>query len=87
MTSAPEGPLFYEPTSERPVKDPLNPPRPASVVLRNKLAAWVRSLGVEDKGYSLGHSWRHTLARRAARAGIEERLRNAFSGWVDNDRS
>jgi integrase len=83
VKNAPEGPLFYEPASERPMRDPLNPPRPASVVLRNKLAAWVRSLGVEDKGYAPGHSWRHTFARRAARAGIEERLRNAFCGWVD----
>jgi integrase len=83
VEAAPKGPLFYELSSERPIKDPLNPPRPASVVLRNKLAAWVRSLGVEDKGYSPGHSWRHTFARRAARAGIEERLRNAFCGWVD----
>lgn len=78
------GPLFYD-TKAKSRKvvsiDPLNPPRPRYVQTRQKLAAWVRNeLGVDDKGVSPNHGWRHTFKRRAARAKIEPRIRDAFCG-------
>src|SRR5690606_26134027 len=83
VQEAGSGPLFYDPKaggSRSKVDDPLNPPRPMYVQVRQKLADWVRKLGVTDKGVSPTHGWRHTFKRRAARAKIEQRLRDAFCG-------
>jgi integrase len=76
-----KGPLFYDPSAKRKqVDDPTNPTRPASVKTRQKLAEWVRALGVTDPNISPNHAWRHTFKRRAARAHIEPRIRNAMCG-------
>jgi integrase len=81
VQKADSGPLFYETKSKRTkVEDPLNPVRPPYVIVRQKVADWVRNLGVTDKGVSPNHAWRHTFKRRAARAKIEQRLRDAFCG-------
>ena len=76
------GPLFYsEQTSSKEIKDdPTNPSRPRSVKTRERLADWVRTLGVTDKAIRPNHAWRHTFKRRAARAGIEARVRDAICG-------
>ncbi|SMR81499.1 Site-specific recombinase XerD [Aliiroseovarius halocynthiae] len=76
------GPLFHDGTKAKTI-DPLKPPRPAHVVVRNKLGAWVRKQGVTDKRISPNHAWRHTFKRRAARAGIEQRIRDAMCGHSD----
>jgi integrase len=73
------GPLFCAPPATRAI-DPLNPPRPPHVVARNKVADWVREQGVTDKRIRPNHAWRHTFKRRVARAGIEQRLRDAICG-------
>jgi len=83
VRKASSGPLFYDPKasgSRVADDDPLNPVRPMYVQVRQKLADWVRKLGVTDKGVSPNHGWRHTFKRRAARAKIEQRLRDAFCG-------
>ncbi len=75
------GPLFYDPKARRKADDDLtNPTRPPWVKQRDKLAEWVRSLGVTDPGISPNHAWRHTFKRRAARAGIERRIRFGMCG-------
>jgi integrase len=38
----------------------------------NKLAKWVRGLGIVDPGISPNHAWRHTFKTRARRAGIDQ---------------
>jgi integrase len=77
-----DGPLFYN--TKSPLKatasDPTKPVRPRSVTTRSRLAEWVREIGVTDDGVSPGHSWRHTFKRKAARAGIEPRIRDAMCG-------
>jgi integrase len=79
-----EGPLFYGVGEKGAgLDDPLNPKRPPYVLVRQKLGDWVRGLGVTDKGISPNHSWRHTFKRRAARAGMEQRIRDAFCGHSD----
>jgi len=85
VQSANAGPLFYDPKSARSDKkiDPLNPPRPPYVIMRQKLADWVRKLGVTDPSVGPNHGWRHTFRRRAATAKIEERIRDAFCGHTD----
>ncbi|MCC1482324.1 site-specific integrase [Roseibaca sp. Y0-43] len=74
-----DGYLFCKPASDTPI-DPLNPPRPPHVIARTKLADWVRKQGVEDPRIRPNHAWRHTFKRRAARAGIEQRLRDGICG-------
>lgn len=77
-----KGPLFYDPQGRRKTGegDLTNPTRPPWVKQRDKLAEWVRSLGVTDPGISPNHAWRHTFKRRAARAGIERRIRFGMCG-------
>ncbi|WIY51468.1 hypothetical protein O9Z70_08160 [Devosia sp. YIM 151766] len=85
VQKAKAGPLFYDlkaVKTDKPV-DPLNPPRPPYVIMRQKLADWVRKLGVTDPGVGPNHGWRHTFRRRAAKAKIEERIRDAFCGHTD----
>ncbi len=77
-----EGPLFHDGTKSK-VIDPLKPPRSAHAVVRNKLGEWVRKQGVDDKRIRPNHAWRHTFKRHAARAGIEQRLRDAICGHSD----
>jgi integrase len=51
VASKGKGPLFYTPdtTAEEPSRDLTNPKRPRAVKTRERLAAWVRKLGVVDK--------------------------------------
>lgn len=85
VQQAAPGPLFYGPSRKQAREpDPLNPARAPYVVVRQKLADWVRNdVGVKDAGVSPNHAWRHTFKRRAARAGIEQRIRDAFCGHSD----
>lgn len=82
VRSSKPGPLFYDAAIAKAQKidDPLNPPRPLYVQTRQKLANWVRKLGVKDPGVGPNHGWRHTFKRRAARAKIDQRIRDAFCG-------
>jgi integrase len=80
------GPLFFDPDGRRKVDDdPTNPVRQPWVKSRDKLSEWVRGLGVTDPGISPNHAWRHTYKRRAARSGIERRVRFAMCGHTPTD--
>jgi integrase len=76
------GPLFCDPTSPRRKlnRSAVDPGQAPAVKARNKLAAWVRELGVTDANISPQHAWRHTFKRVAARHKIERRFRFAFCG-------
>jgi integrase len=74
------GPLFYNPRAERRDGQAPEKSKPRSVQLRQRLAKWVRSLGVGGNGLSPLHGWRHTFKTRAARAGIEASVRDAICG-------
>jgi integrase len=81
-----QGPLFYVPEdTPKTAADPMNPRRARAVKTRERLAEWVRSLGVTDPEISPNHAWRHTFKRRAARAKIEKRIRDAFCGHSTRD--
>jgi integrase len=80
------GPLFYDPSGRRTdAADPLKPVRAPWVKAREKLAGWVRLLGVADPNISPNHAWRHTFKRRARRAGIERHIRDAICGHTLRD--
>jgi integrase len=77
-----DGPLFYNTDSplRATTNDPTNPPRARSVKTRERLAAWVRQIGITDKAVRPNHAWRHTFKGRAARAEIEPGMRDAICG-------
>jgi integrase len=74
------GPLFYTPDLNATDTDVINPRRPRAVKARERLAGWVREIGVTDKEISPTHAWRHTFKRRAARARIEKGVRDFICG-------
>jgi integrase len=74
------GPLFYNPHAHRRQDQLTKKKKPRSVQARQRLADWVRSLGVGGRGLSPLHGWRHTFKRLAARAGIEAGMRDAICG-------
>jgi integrase len=72
-----QAPLFYRPPT-RPSRNPNY--RGPAIKARERLAEWVRELGVDDRGIQPNHAWRHSFKRRAARAKIEPRIRDAICG-------
>jgi integrase len=73
----PSGPLFYH----RPAQPSRNPNYRGPVVKAvERLAKWVRSLGVDHPEVKPNHGWRHTFKSRATRAGIDPRVRDAIVG-------
>lgn len=78
-----DGPLFYNPNGGRRSKgEATNPARPRAVKTRERLAAWVRELGVTDKSISPTHAWRHTFKSIAAGkdARMPDRISDAITG-------
>jgi integrase len=67
------GPLFFRPPALPPRKHP-------AIRASERLAKWVRGLGVTDPGIQPNHAWRHTFRTRASRAGIEKRIRDEICG-------
>ena len=79
-----KGPLFYNAadasgTGDAP-DDPMKPKRPRAVKTRERLADWVRSLGVHDPEVQPNHAWRDTFKQIAERHGISERIHDAITG-------
>ena len=68
-----KGPLFYNESQEkhrlRKRRDPTNPKRPRAVKARERMAAWVREIGVTDPELQPNHAWRHTFKKIGDRAG------------------
>ena len=48
--------------------------------VRQRLAKWVRDLGVNDQELQPNHAWRHTFKQVADRAGISERMSDSITG-------
>jgi integrase len=75
-----DGPLFYKPDQKATNDSPTKIKKPRSAQVRQRLAAWVRSLGVQDEELSPNHAWRHTFKQRADRAEISERMSDSITG-------
>jgi integrase len=75
-----KGPLFYDPAAPDGSPDLTNPKRPRSVSVRQRVADWVRKLGVADKELKPNHAWRHTFKQRADRSNISERMSDYITG-------
>ena len=74
------GPLFFNPVASINNPDPTKQKKPRAAQARQRLATWVRALGVSDPHISPNHAWRHTFKQRADRAGITERMSDYITG-------
>ena len=75
-----DGPLFYNlPKNNNAGK------KPRYAQARQRLAHWVRGLGISDKGVRPNHSWRHTFKQLADHAGISERMSNYITGHAQKN--
>jgi integrase len=74
-----KGPLFYNPSTPLQDEDPTNPRRPRAIKARERLAAWVRKLGITDPELQPNHAWRHTFKLLAERHGISERMHDQIT--------
>jgi integrase len=82
VASKGKGPVFYNPAPKDRSGDAdiTKPKRPRYEVTRNRLAEWVRKLGITDKEIRPNHAWRHTFRTSASRAGVEKRIRDEICG-------
>jgi integrase len=71
-----DGPLFYNPRESK--KAPY-------AQARQRLADWVRSLGISDNEVQPNHAWRHTFKQIADHAGISERTSNYITGHAQKN--
>jgi integrase len=74
------GPLFYNEPKANTTDDPTNPKRPRAVKARERLAEWVRKIGVTDTELQPNHAWRHTFKKIGDRAGISEKMLDVVCG-------
>jgi len=70
------GPLFYDPSRRR---DP-DSQTPQYVKVGNKLAEWVREIGVSDKNVDPNHGWRHRFNKVARMVRMDPEVRDAIKG-------
>jgi hypothetical protein len=70
------GPLFYDPKRRRGGRDE----NPQASKVGEKLAEWVRKLGVDDEGVHPNHGWRHRFNVVARRVRMVPEIRDAIKG-------
>jgi integrase len=75
-----EGPLFYSMARRLKRPDKSENKKPPYAQVRQRLADWVRSVGVDDPHVQPNHAWRHTFKQIADRAGITERASDYITG-------
>ena len=80
-----DGPLFYKPAPNGKLGTTAKPRKPRYQQARQRLAAWVRSLGITDPTLQPNHAWRHTFKQIADHAGITERTSNYITGHAQKD--
>lgn len=70
--------LFYDPARSRGGKEG----NPTSKKTGEKLAGWVRELGITDKELQPNHGWRHRFKTLARRAEMKDEIRDYMQGHV-----
>jgi integrase len=68
--------MFYSP-KKVPLEDDPHPPYKK---IAERLAAWVRGLGITDEGVSPSHGWRHRFKTEGRSAGVDSRILDAIQG-------
>ncbi|OJU84749.1 MAG: hypothetical protein BGO06_09125 [Shinella sp. 65-6] len=72
------GPLFYDPARYRGGKDG----NPQYKKVGERLAAWIRELGVDDENISPNHAWRHLFKTKARGVYMDVGARDYMQGHV-----
>lgn len=82
FTQRHKGPLFYRPRrDQQDTVDVLNQKKSPAAQARQRLAAWVRQIGVNDPHLIRPlHAWRHTFKLRGDRAGLPEKVLDQICG-------
>jgi integrase len=77
-----DGPLFYAPrtTTTAAAEDPLKRKKAPAAQVRQRLAEWVRELGVKDPELSPNHGWRHSFKAVGRRARISDKVLDDICG-------
>ena len=70
------GPLFFDPANHR--GGSLG--NPQSKKVSERIAKWVRSVGVEDPAVQPNHGWRHRFKTQARLYGMDAEARDAIQG-------
>lgn len=78
--SVSDGPLFCITSNKAKSDDPTSVSKSRAAQARQRLAAWVRSIGLADSAVRPNHGWRHTFKQIADRAGISERMSDSITG-------
>jgi integrase len=81
VASRQNGPLFYNQSKvELPEGAATNPKKPRAARARERLAIWIRSLGISDKEVQPNHAWRHSFKQIAARNNISDGMSDYLTG-------
>lgn len=76
--------LFYSVERQKPGTSGQNP---TSARMGQKLAEWVRGLGVDDPNVDPNHGWRHRFKTIGRTAGIQEMILDAIQGHAPTNES
>lgn len=71
-----QGPIFYDPSKHRGGSEG----NPQSKKVSERLAQWVRSLGVDDPHVAPNHGWRHRFKTEARSARMDPEAREVIPG-------
>jgi integrase len=77
-----EGPLFYTPrtTPTDATEDPLKRKKPPGAQVRQRLAEWVRELGIKDPELLPNHGWRHSFKAVGRSVRISDKVLDDICG-------
>ncbi len=74
------GPLFYGGTKAKPAAPNSDEQKHPSKGVSNRLAGWVRGLGIADPRKAPNHAWRRWVKTELGRTGCSDRLADAIQG-------
>jgi integrase len=75
------GPLFYNAVKDAArANAATNPGKARYIKARERLATWIRELGITDKEVRPNHAWRHSFKQIAARNGISDGMSDYLTG-------
>jgi integrase len=81
VASRRKDPLFYNRSNaELPGDATTNPKKPRASRARERLAIWIRGLGINDKEVRPNHAWRHSFKQIAARNNISDGMSDYITG-------
>lgn len=75
-----QGPLFYRPRSKVNSTEPSEQKKSPAAQMRQRLAKWVRDIGVNEKHLAPNRAWRHTFKLLGRRVEQEDTLLDYICG-------